>query len=358
MANFFEEAKGKLGPVLGAVVDPTGLGSAIADAVGGGLNPKQYTPGTSPTDTPERQAAIEANRKAIAARGGQLGKGLSQVNARPGFQNAQQQALIDQLLAQARGEGPSAAQNQLRAATDETMRQALAYAASSRGNPALAQQAAGRQMSQASQQAANQSAILRAGEQQAAQGLAQQALMGQISAGQQQAAQDDLMRRFYESGISDVVGRQLAADLGFEGLRSQDYATREGLSAQSIAAQNAQQSAILQGILSGAASAGTAAAIASDKTLKKDIGDIKESDLDQFFAAVKPKSYRYKNPGSTGQTAGDKVGFMAQDVADTRLGKKLIRDIGDGKKGYDPQVMEGVLLAAVKKVYEKSRKRA
>ena len=117
-------------------------------------------------------------------------------------QSAEQMDLA-QLQASARGEGPSAAQDQLQQATDQNMRSALALGRSGRGNPALAMQSAGRQRATMSQKHAAQSGDLRAREMQTAQSnlsAAQQQNMASRNVFNQRQQQQT---QYYEGLIAD-----------------------------------------------------------------------------------------------------------------------------------------------------------
>ena len=93
---------------------------------------------------------------------------------------AQQQALAQQLSAQAMGVGPSVSQEQLKQATNRGIKQSTAMLASQKGiNPALAQRLAAENAAQSTQEMAGQGAQLRAQEAMAARG-AQAGLLGQM----------------------------------------------------------------------------------------------------------------------------------------------------------------------------------
>lgn len=138
-------------------------------------------------------------------------------NAGIGFQGAQdadaqarnqQMGLAAMLQQAAMGQGPSAAQSQLQSATDRGMQQAMAMAASGRGdNTALNFRNAAWQQAGMGQQAANQSAQLRAQEMQSAQGgLAQ--LLGGIRGG-------DFNNQQLQSGLlMQNQGGMVAQDAG------------------------------------------------------------------------------------------------------------------------------------------------
>lgn len=260
------------------------------------------------------------------------------------FGDRDQNALIQQLQRSAAGEGPSAAQAQLKQATDQNMRQALAFAASGRGNPALARQAAARNIAAAGQQAASQSAALRAGEMQQAQQLLGQQTAArsqlQTQAELQQAAQNDAMQQFYEQGLNNLLAQQVGADTGYTGAQVQEMQGAENRKAN-------RENSLISGIIGGTADAITAA-VMSDERAKKGIAKIDPRSLDDFFASLKPKSFEYKNKADG---YGEKVGLMAQDVEKTELGKKLFSESKGGMKAYDPQVLDGIMLAAIKKIY-------
>lgn len=104
-------------------------------------------------------------------------------------------------------------------------------------------------------------------------------------------------------------------------------------------------------IASSATGAGIAA---SDERTKANIRGINSRDLDEFFHAVKPKAFDYKNPGSAGQTNGRKIGFMMQDVEDTKLGRQIMRPGPSGEKMYDTQGLQGIILAGLAQQSRKS----
>lgn len=95
--------------------------------------------------------------------------------------------------------------------------------------------------------------------------------------------------------------------------------------------------------------AGGATSAGSDERLKHGIKPIKDGDLDEFFNAVKPKSYKYNDPDAPGQQDGERMGFMMQDVEDTKLGKSILRPGPDGKKYYDKDNLQGIIMAGLAK---------
>jgi len=136
-------------------------------------------------------------------------------------------ALMARLQASAAGEGPSQAQNQLQAATDQNLRNALAMARSGRGNPALAMQAANRQRGMLSQQAANQSGQLRAAEMAQAQNQLLQANQINMAAQQQFQRDLDAQNQYYNQQLQGLNRDDRMAQLELEAMRRGDYQAAE-----------------------------------------------------------------------------------------------------------------------------------
>ncbi len=196
----------------------------------------------------------------------------------------QQQGLIDQILAQGRGEGPNPAMDQLRMTTDQNARSAAGMIGSQRGiNPALAARMAAQNMGQVNQQAAGQGALMSAQQQIAAQQLGGGLLGQQIGQQTQQAGMNVDNQRAYSQLLAQQLGQERGLDIqqatsqGAAGLQlmgqrnqaQQNYqnminnvyananATNAGVSAQNAATQNQNY----QGMLSGASSAAMGAAM-------------------------------------------------------------------------------------------------
>lgn len=85
----------------------------------------------------------------------------------------------------------------------------------------------------------------------------------------------------------------------------------------------------------------------SDERVKKDIRHIEPEELTEFLQAVQPKKFKYRNPEQEGQAEGERVGFMLQDVADTKLGKAITKKDENGLLGYDKDNLNGIILAAL-----------
>lgn len=88
----------------------------------------------------------------------------------------------------------------------------------------------------------------------------------------------------------------------------------------------------------------------SDERKKTGTKGITKPELEEFFAALKPKTFNYKDPSEPGALPGLRVGFIAQDVKDTELGKDLVSKDDEGMLRYDPENLQGILLAALKEM--------
>ncbi len=154
----------------------------------------------------------------------------------------------------AHGNGPSAAQAQLQAGNDAAMHAQMSMAASARGGSLAASAAQRHAMDNSAtlgQQTANQAAMLRAQEMQAAMGgysQAQQAgLAGMAGAAGQQAqlsAQQRALNDQASMHYSDLQAQQVAAKYGLgaanqtniQGLQQQSYGNTQGLMGNQMAA--------------------------------------------------------------------------------------------------------------------------
>jgi hypothetical protein len=100
----------------------------------------------------------------------------------------------------------------------------------------------------------------------------------------------------------------------------------------------------------GAAGIAAAAPVASDERTKENIQGVNDNQLEEFFEAISPKTFEYRNPGEPGQTEGSKVGFLAQDVEGTGLGEMILRKQEGQPMKYDQQALQGAMLAAITKL--------
>lgn len=172
------------------------------------------------------------------------------------FQSGQMQ-LMGQLQDRASGGGPSVAQNQLQQATDQNIAQAYAMGSALQGNnQAGAAREVAYQRAGIQQQAANQSAQLRAQEQISAQQQLSSMLGGargqdigvasenaQLSMQQQQL--NDQMVRFYLGSGMSLAEAQQAATLSYQQLLYQKAAGQSGVNASAMQTNSAVLGAML-----------------------------------------------------------------------------------------------------------------
>ena len=107
-------------------------------------------------------------------------------------------------------------------------------------------------------------------------------------------------------------------------------------------------------ILGGMTTIGGSMISKSDERTKDDVADLGLDDIMHFLKKVKPKTYKYKPEHADGDES-TKVGFIMQDIEDTKVGKHISRE-KDGMKAYDTQSLQGVMLAALKALAEKKEK--
>lgn len=118
-----------------------------------------------------------------------------------------------------------------------------------------------------------------------------------------------------------------------------------------------QTKAAKQGSIIGGLAGLGQAAILSDKRCKTGVKSVKPAHVDAFIKSLKPKTFKYKDP-SNGE--GTYPGVMAQDMENSDLGKlAVVPDVdGEGHKGIDQTKLNGLMLAAIKRVSDKTKKGA
>ena len=127
------------------------------------------------------------------------------------------------------------------------------------------------------------------------------------------------------------------------------YGIQTGAASEAAKASASQMGGLVQG-----ASALAAAYIAkSDERAKTDIKKTPVSDLAEFFKALTPKSYKYKDPANDG--AGNYAGFMAQDIENTKLGKDIVQE-KDGVKMIDNQKLLFAMAAQIANLTKEAKK--
>lgn len=309
------------------------------------------------------QAGYEAagRREAPQARAAQLGTAVtSEAATIDPTQQAQfrqrQMSLADMLGQQAAGRGPSVAGTQWQAATERNLAQQQALAAGARGGGvAGASRQAAQNISGFGQQAAQQAAIGRIQEQQAARaqlgtllgqgrtadiGLAtgQAGLTQQTSLANQAAANEFLLKQgaftqetnlanikaaLVQTGMNDA--QQLAYLQELTGMDATELAARMEQDRLRVEQRAAGTPGILGDLI---AAAGTVGAKYSDINLKEDIkpgGD----KIDDFLSKIEPYEYKYKEPEKFGE--GRSISPMAQDLEESELGNDMVMDTPEGK---------------------------
>lgn len=261
------------------------------------------------------------------------------------------------LLSQtARGEGPAqqAAQAQLQAGKDAAIQAQQAMANS--GN--LSQMISGQKtaMDNAAnlvQQAANQSALMRAQMSANAQPQYASAAAQQAS----QAAQNAGLEQTQAQQQANLYGQQLGSAQTYAGLGQQGL---QNAAANQLGAQQLQQQALgqtagyraqaLGGLMN--AGGGVASAMLSDETKKENIKDGKKP-IAAFLEAIEAKQYEYKEPKSkAGDTPGVHLGILAQDVEKAPGGKSMIIEKPEGKHIDIPSAV-GMLMAAAADTHDR-----
>ncbi len=256
------------------------------------------------------------------------------------------------------GNAPSVAEMQMRQGLDATIAAQRAQAASARGlSPGMAQRLAAQGIAGAQQATNQQAAILRAQEQQQAEG-AYAGLMGNVrqgdlgAAGMQQQVNlanqatemqnrqqmDEMMRNMISQGMSAEQART-QAQIEMEKLKAQQQQTAATL-AQKTSDANAKRAqeakgGIIQGI------GGMISSIKSDERLKENIAPA-DKDLRGFLDKLNAYTFDYKSPEHGGK---DNLGVMAQDVEKSKLGKSIVEDLPDGK-ALDIKRLVSALTAA------------
>jgi hypothetical protein len=164
-----------------------------------------------------------------------------------------------------------------------------------------------------------------------------------------------------------VQGQQLGADQ-FKIQQRTDAYNRDVAAAN---AERAEKSALIKGVLTGAArigaaaatggaseagmaAAGAAGAMGSDKRLKKDVKPIKSKDTNELLDKLAPKYFGYKNPEVEGQ--GQRVGVMAQDLEKSKVGKTMVQEDETGTKRIDLGNAFGTLVALQKDINDRLKK--
>ena len=286
---------------------------------------------------------------------------------------------VDLLQGAAEGNAPSAAQAQLQSAKDQAIAQQQAMANSGNTSQMIAGlKNAMANAAQLTQQAANQSAQLRANEMATARG--QYATAGAAQASQ--AAQNAALKNQIAAQRGQMAQAQLAASQGYgaqaAGLMNQSAnATVSGLGLQQgVLASNNANNVAVAGQINQAMGSGLSNLL-SDEDLKKNIQLANNSNKDErarigglisrgfassdekgkkniketnkvkaFLDALDPVVFEYKiTDGKMGRTPGEHIGVIAQQVEEAPGGESMVIDTPEGK-AIDMASAMGTMMAA------------
>lgn len=313
--------------------------------------------------------AAQTGDRGMDAYGQQMkGIGADQDQARRWNQEAAnaQFGAIANLQNQAAGRGPSQAGAQLQQGLEQGINANMAVANSARGQAGLAnaQKNALGQNAQMAGQSANQAAQLRAQEMQSAQ---QQLMQATNQAQNQYGAQQQGYSSLGMQGAGAVQGNELAnaqfqqqqnalnqqGRLGFEqlGFNAQAQNMQAQMNNQNNAYQMNMSNAANAGRTAGGIiSAAGSAMMMSDQRAKDNIRDAGPG-LDEALNNIHGYQYNYK-PG-LGQSPETQTGIMAQDLASTDAGSKLVGQHPSGAMGVKIPEATGFALASVAHLNQK-----
>jgi hypothetical protein len=194
---------------------------------------------------------------------------------------------------------------------------------------------------------------------------------------------DDLRQKTATDQALASTGQLLNYDTNQQQVEMQ----RQQLQQQYEAAKRAGDEQLAGGILGSLAALGTgalaflahsapavaaAAPAASDRRMKTDIrplysdeggkkdrkalldhyeGGGKDDDpIGDLLDQLHPAAFKYKNPDDEGAAPGQRYGVMAQDLEKSPVGRSIVIEMGNGRKGIDSAQAVGVLLASMAKM--------
>lgn len=303
---------------------------------------------------------------AINAQMGQAGQAYGAAQGQNQQMMNNQYDAMSKLQQAASGYGPSAAQAQLQQGTEAAMNSNMAMANSTRGQAGMAsaQKNALGQNGMQGQQAANQSAQLRAQEMQQAQSqYASQSTQAQNNmAAQQQgyaalgmqganALQGNAQAQAQLQQSQNQLGQQ--SQLGYEqlGFNAQNANMQAQMNNQNNAYQmNMSNAKNASSGIGGILGAVGGAMMLSDERSKMNIKDGGHG-IDTALQAMHPHQYEYKQ--GMGQAGGQHTGIMAQELASTDAGSALVGAYPGGGMGVKVPEATNFALAAVARLNEK-----
>jgi hypothetical protein len=131
------------------------------------------------------------------------------------------------------------------------------------------------------------------------------------------------------AGVGQAAAGQMGQYAGAYGTNASNLLTNMGNAQAGAELAQANRFANLLGQGAQVAGAAMGAPTTSDRRMKTDIEEIKESELKEFRDSIKPYIFRYKNKEDGEGLFG---GIMAQDLEKSKLGKLAVIEIDGVKK--------------------------
>ena len=297
----------------------------------------------------------------------QFGQAAQGDQAQFAADQAQQQASLAQLWAQANGQGPNPAAAQMAAGQQQAAVQNISQAKSALPGAAGALAARAAQTANATGSINNANATAQVNAQQRAAALQQynQAAQQYAQGAQQNQGTQQQFGMAYgqmqgqqnaENAQNQANWQQMAQQAQYAQLQSD---TNQITGQMNVGTQEAQAAnaanAAFNSQLTGAGISGVAAlALLSDEDLKEDIHD-EGSLADQFMGHLHPYTFKYKNPQdepSLSGSGGRYLGVMAQDVERAPGGDQIVMDTPRGKMLQGAPSI-GAALAGVGRLHER-----
>jgi hypothetical protein len=294
-------------------------GKNLINAIGNGLGRNRDLKTRGLNDPPPQYSP-----QGLAAFGGTAQAGAAGFGAAQGAQNNALGMYADM----AAGNGPSVAEQQMRAGADQAVANQMTLAAQGTGGNLGSQMRTAQDAGAATALQTNQQAgQLRAGEQQAA----MQGLAGLSST----MASQNLQREATGLGLmGNAYGQQLAAE-------TQSQLGNRGLDLEQLQGNRGFGLGILQG-LTGAAGTGAAIGMMSDERVKT--GEAPSAGAATEAArAARPSKFEYE-PGAG--PPGERVGVIAQGLASTPAGRATVVPTEKGL-ALDVGQLSGLTLAGL-----------
>ena len=243
------------------------------------------------------------------------------------WEQQRQEKQLKRLENIAQGKTPSLAEAQLKQAQDRSLKQQLATAASGRGG----------------NQAALQRSLLRSQAEQG-QATAQQAVQARLQ--EQQQSEAMLANATMQKRQQDIDLAQADKNARMQAAQIQSNLDMGAASANLEAAKAADQARqkMFSGTMESAGKVAAMAAMASDKTEKKNMKNANK-EVNSFLDALSAKSYEYKDTSKPGTAEGARFGIMAQDLEKSPMGKALVENVNGTKMVNTVQGFGSVLAA-------------